>query len=525
MKKILIQLKKIVNHKHFYLLALGVFLLIGIFLRTYEHHDWLRFNADQGRDAAVISGFIDGDLKLPLLGPKAGGTEFKLGPVFYYFQIVSAKIFGDAPDKMAYPDLLTGILCIPLLFFFLRKFFEKNAALALTAIFAVSSYAVSFSRFAWNPNSTPFWTMLSLFAIHEVLQEKKNAKIFWATLAGVAIGVGVQLHTTSLLFLPITTILIFGFLAFKNIKILKYFFIILTMSLLMNVPQLMGEYQTKGANVKAFLVGMQKKQATVPLISKVEQSSICFVEANVQILTGHEISDTCKLKNEAVTLLIFALGAFFVLGGLFLGIYYFRREKDVNAKSFLALIFTYCAVAVLVFVSIAFELSMRFYLVLIFLPFVLLGFWFKFILEKLKNKGFFLVVLLCVTLIGSNLFFVEKYFSKLASYSKNGGTVNVVILSQVEEFANFIVQNSNGKSAVHVEGNKKFLFKAIKPMKYLVERSGSGLTLLEKGSQQQDQYFYVARSNKKASLLKDDSVSVLSHLTHGRFTILLLQKK
>src|SRR6266704_2652101 len=89
-----------------------VFLIVfsvGIFLRTYHHHDWLRFNADQGRDAEIVSAVVDVTMPIPLLGPKAGGTEFKLGGAFYYFEIAAAKIFGNTPDKMAYPDLLTGI--------------------------------------------------------------------------------------------------------------------------------------------------------------------------------------------------------------------------------------------------------------------------------------------------------------------------------------------------------------------------------------------------------------------------------
>ncbi|NMC87867.1 MAG: hypothetical protein GYA69_05505, partial [Candidatus Moranbacteria bacterium] len=76
-----------------------VFLAAGIFLRTYNFHDWLRFNTDQARDAVVVSDFLEGKTALPLLGPKAGGTDFKLGPIFYYFQIISAKIFGVSPDK------------------------------------------------------------------------------------------------------------------------------------------------------------------------------------------------------------------------------------------------------------------------------------------------------------------------------------------------------------------------------------------------------------------------------------------
>src|SRR3989344_5909340 len=89
--------------KHIWILM--AIILLGVFLRAYNFHDGLRFNADQARDATLASQVIDGGKAWPLLGPKAGGTNFRLGPIFYYFQIISGKVFGNLPDKFAYPDL------------------------------------------------------------------------------------------------------------------------------------------------------------------------------------------------------------------------------------------------------------------------------------------------------------------------------------------------------------------------------------------------------------------------------------
>lgn len=502
-------------------------LLIGTFLRTYNFHDWLRFNADQGRDAEVVSAVVDGSEPLPLLGPKAGGTEFRLGPAFYYFEIVSAKIFGNYPDKMAYPDLLTSILCIPLLFFFLRKYFDKNVAFSMSAIFAVSNYAIRYSRFAWNPNSTPFWTILALFAIAEIISQKNNRKFLWSAIAGIAIGIGVQLHTTLLLFLPITAIIIFGYLAFKNIKTLKYFFVILSMALFLNVPQIIYEYQNRGENIKAFFVGAEKKQKKVSFAEKLIQSASCWVQGNIDIISGYEISDTCTFKPEKNKndLAVFIFGTLFVLGGTILGFRYLKKESNPDKKSFLALIFIYMAIVYLIFIPIAFELSVRFYLILIFLPFLLLGFWWKFFAEKIKHYPVILPMILCVLLIFSNIYFVHKYFAELASYKEKGGTVNVTILREAEEFARFIVANSEGVSQAYIDGNKKFLFKAYNSIGYLTKRSGVNLTLTDKNKTLPERYFYMARAKKGEQLLTDDTVEVIQRKTYGKFTILLLQKK
>ena len=96
-------------------IILSVIVLAGIFFRTYEFHDWLRFSRDQVRDVSLIGNALEGKEHLPLLGPNAGTTKFRLGPIYYQFSYMSEKIFGNYPDKMAYPSVFFSILSIPLL--------------------------------------------------------------------------------------------------------------------------------------------------------------------------------------------------------------------------------------------------------------------------------------------------------------------------------------------------------------------------------------------------------------------------
>ena len=73
-------------------LILATIVLLGFIFRAYNFSEWLRFNMDQSRDVILIEKMIS-ENTLPELGPSAGGTFFKLGPAFYYFQLISAKIF------------------------------------------------------------------------------------------------------------------------------------------------------------------------------------------------------------------------------------------------------------------------------------------------------------------------------------------------------------------------------------------------------------------------------------------------
>lgn len=503
-------------------------MVVGIFLRTYNFHDWLRFNADQGRDAELVSSVVEGQASWPLLGPKAGGTNFKLGPAFYDLEIVAAKIFGNYPDKMAYPDLFTGILCIPLLFLFLRKYFDQKISLGMTAIFAVSSYAIRYARFAWNPNSTSFWSILALYAIHEVISHKQSRKFSWSVVAGVAIGIGVQLHTTLMLFLPITTIIVFAYLFVKKENKLKYFLVILTVALLLNIPQFLDLQQTNGANFKEFFRGMKTKQSgESSLLTNVWQGNNTLVQITPNILGGYEMADKFDINlahGHIFDALVFVLSLIFVVGGVVLAVRYFRRETDADKKVFLALLFVYTSSAYLIFIKLAFELSVRFYLVLIFLPFFFLGFWLQFLREKLAARYNLILLITCIALVSSNLFFVQESFTALANYSqKGGGDMDVTILQEAEVFSQFIIDNSSDAKSAYMDGDAKFLFKAYKSIAYLVAKSQIKLVQVNKKSGLPNQYFYLGTIKDRNGFLNDSNIKVLQYRTCGSFAIILVQ--
>ena len=226
-----------------FLALFGLILIVGIGFRTYRFHDFLRFNADQSRDATLASEVLVGKAPWPLLGPKAGGTEFKLGSAFYSFQIVSSELFGVTPVSAAYPDLLFSLLAIPLLFLLLRQYFDTKTALRLTAVFALSYFAVKYSRFAWNPNSTPFWSMLFLLALYQsVIPGERKRWWIWPMVLGVAIGIGVELHTLLLALLPMTFVMVFGYALWKqkNSRLWKHIAVAIAFALLINTPQIVA---------------------------------------------------------------------------------------------------------------------------------------------------------------------------------------------------------------------------------------------------------------------------------------------
>jgi len=503
---------------------LSCIVLAGVFLRTYQFHDWLRFNADQSRDAGVVSSVVEGGEAWPLLGPKAGGTEFRLGPAFYYFQIASATVFGGEPDKMAYPDLLFSILAIPLLFLFLRKYFDVKTALALTAIFAVSPYAIKYSRFAWNPNSLPFWSMLFLFGLHEIVTARENAgkAWLWPVVTGIALGIGVQLHTLSLAFFPIMLAIVSGLMISRRRKVWRAIFTIIIVATVLNAGQIYSEYGTGGKNIGAFLSGIgTKEKKGKGLANAVVKDATCFMDANAYILSSYDRSDTCELKGASKGYGSAGLVAGFLVffGGLILAVRYFVREKDPDKKAFLGIFISYAGVAFLVLLPFSNEVSMRFFLVIVFMPFVLLGMWMKYLSERLPGIGRYAPYVLVVSLVVSNLLAVRNSFSEYAGYATDSDAgMDNVTLKEVELAAGYVVAHSGSSTAVSLGGDAKYLAKSLKSIVYLAGKNG--VKVVRKGNRtDEDMPGFIIENTRQRKKILEKNPEIVEYESLGRFTI------
>jgi hypothetical protein len=523
----MINIVKNIKKETWILLAI---ILVGIFLRTYNFHDGLRFNADQARDATLVGEVINGETGWPLLGPKAGGTDFRLGPIFYEFQIIAGKIFGNYPDKLAYPDLFFSLLSIPLLFFFLKKYFSEKLALALTALFAVSFYAIKYAHFAWNPNSTPFWTMLFLYALLQLAESQGKHRIFWSVMAGVAVGVGVQLHTFLLVVMPLLTIAYFVYLRIevpKKNNLWKSFMIVFVVSIFLNIPQLYNEAKTGGDNVKALFSGVTTKKEDENLLLKAGRVGECFMTATTFTISSVGESDQCnflpvKTAGHIVDIL---LGGLLFLGGLGLGIWRLVKETSEDRKRFLGLILSYAGLMAFFMTPVAYELSLRYFLIITFLPFIFLGLWLEFLIQKFKNNEVVITLTIMIILIALNLWTVRDNFIALNNYteSSNMDGFDNVYLGELAMMANYITAQNNLSQDVLLDGNSQYLFKASKGLIYLTEKQGVHLQPLNKKNSVAGNIVFTlisteSKDNKIKTLEKNSNV--LDFKSFGRFGLI-----
>lgn len=525
--------------RHYILLA-GI-VILGAFLRMYQFHDWMTFNPDQARDAILVQNMIDSN-HWPLMGPQAGNKVFKVGPIFYYFEITAARLFGATAEKMAYPDLLFSILAIILAYFFFRRFFKKNIALIVTFLFGISFFVVNYSRFAFNPNSIPFFTLLFLFALFKVVDYAPKEKLFWAGVLGIAMGVGFQLHAILFISMPLLASLTLGYLFIQKHFIWKSILVTLVLFLLFNTGQLIYEVQNNGANIRTFFTEAQSSagDAERNYLNDFSNDILCHIQANTYIISSLGSGDKCNLSKLArqvekkgvrfnfQKLAIAGFGTVFTVGGFMLFLLYMKKENDLKRKRALTLVVAYCAIFFLILFSVSSKVSMRYFIVIEFIPFLLAGFWIQFVLEKIPNRlSLILAGLFVIALVVFNMFTLKD--AVVAFESKTASTDNVAYFGEVEAMSEYLLQNSNGSKIIYLTGKKSYLSRYGKPLEYFAKQQGVALSkAYNKEKVTADTpFFYVTKKSSERSASAEVIKGFVTEktATFGNVTILKLVRK
>ncbi|MDI6777613.1 MAG: glycosyltransferase family 39 protein [Patescibacteria group bacterium] len=426
---------------------------------------------DQARDAMLVHKAYDsGILQLPLLGPRAAGTFLRLGPAFYYFQYISAKIFNSAdPAVLAFPDALFSILSIPLFYFFLRLYFKKISSLLAVAAHAFSFLAIEYSRFAWNPNSAPFWILACLYSLAKFSQsETKKGKLLWLGAAAAGLGFASQMHF--LVFLTLPMIIAIYFIWSGGWRKLDWKNILLALLILaiLYLPMILSEMKTGGDNMKQFIFALKNKSnADYSLKDKIFQNIFNHGNYYFMLLTSY-MSRTGKFSMIA--------GIVFVTATLLKMFFGLRDEKDKNKRNFLKLISVWFAIIFFVLILFAFQIRPRFFFPVFFLPFVFFAFWLEWLLAwKKKYWAFGAAILISFAVIALNAEATYAWYKSFAKQEElrplKGRFLAVqpmhgVALSHLEAAADFLDSRSKSEGRqIHLYGDMTFRV----PLQYLME--------------------------------------------------------
>lgn len=467
---------------------------IGIFLRTYHFHDFLLFEKDQVRDAIFAEQVATGERGFPLLGPTMRassddeGALFHIGPAYYYLQIFSAMIFGSRAEAMAYPDVIFSILSLPLFFFFMRMYFRRSTSFILMFLYSISFFIIHYSRFAWNPNLIPFFTLLFLLSAQKFLIEKEKISFLWAGIFGIAFGIGVQLHATILLLFPLVWFFLVLYVAIQRKDIWKKALFIFIIALFLNAPQIVSELQTGFQNTKTMFHFSKKNETSKSLAHKSFGATLadtlsCHIESNVYMLfsLGNEDCQFSFVKiveksksgerfraSASSTSILFMF--LFSLFGYGLLLYRFFSETVKRKKESFGLILLFIGTFFCIMLPVVggseFR-EFRYFIPVFFAPFLFVGFFMEYSNSYWKYLIAFLLI--SMALLG-NAHSLSQEASML--YRQEGNDGHAVYYGETEDMVRHIQNRSHFADKVYVMSDRIYTGNIFLPASYIARKVG-----------------------------------------------------
>jgi 4-amino-4-deoxy-L-arabinose transferase-like glycosyltransferase len=173
-------------------------LVIGIFLRFYRFEGFVTFLGDQGRDAIVIKRILTGE-HFPAIGAPTSIGQVYLGPFYYYFIASWLLLFNYNPIGLAVGVAFFSSLYLLINYLIVKELFDKKIALISTIFLSFSYVLIDFSRFSWNPNLLPLFTLLTIYF---VIKSLKTNKWYFFALSGAFLSFSIQLHYLALFLIP-----------------------------------------------------------------------------------------------------------------------------------------------------------------------------------------------------------------------------------------------------------------------------------------------------------------------------------
>lgn len=189
-------MRKILINPYFWLF---VIVLLAAILRFYKLSEYLQFLGDQGRDMLVVKRMLI-DHKWTLLGPSASVGGFYTGAIYYYFMLPFVWLFNLDPVGPAVLNTIFGVGTVILIYCFTSRIFGIKAALIAAFLTAISPGMIYVSRYSWNPNPIPFFSLLTIFLLYLSIEKRKASLTL---LSAVGLGLIVQLHYMALAMVPV----------------------------------------------------------------------------------------------------------------------------------------------------------------------------------------------------------------------------------------------------------------------------------------------------------------------------------
>lgn len=192
-----------------HLLILGLILLIGIFLRTYDLVGRAHLDHDSDLFSWVVKDIVVNH-HFRLIGQLTSAPGIFIGPFFYYLLVPFFLLLKMDPIAASIPITIIGILTLICYYFVFSRLFNKRVGLIITALYAILIPNLDFDRRVVPSTPTNLWVVWYFFTIFMI--SRGNYSVL--PLLGILIGFIWHIHIAL-----IPTLLAIPFAVFVSHKV------------------------------------------------------------------------------------------------------------------------------------------------------------------------------------------------------------------------------------------------------------------------------------------------------------------
>lgn len=396
-------------------------LIISILLRTFYFSQTLNMGTDQSM-AYILANHIIKYQHLLLVGPLTTFWEVNLLPPTYYYIVTLLFLIFKNEVLVSLSFMFAGILAVFFFHLLAKSYFNEKTALISTLLFSYSFQMIEYSRDLWEPHLVPLFVILSFYLLDKC--EKKGKLVFYY-LSLLCFMFSLMYVSSFIILIPY---MIFSWKLltnyFKN-KISSFLFTIISIFALLLItylPVLIFEASRDFPSINILKQAFQGN--TVYLSAKI--NFFLNVIHNLKVFLSSALNSPSDFVLNLVLLLLSAV----LLKKLL-----YTPDKNLRFRNLMLIIF-------LPFILTGFyQQKIEIYRFASIFPFIYLLFGYlinNFISKLNRNFSKIFLVILPVSLIFSYFYYASLSLNKLIS-RRNG-----ILNSSAEQTVSAILKHANG---------------------------------------------------------------------------------
>lgn len=144
-------------------------------------------------------------------------SNFGHSTIFFYLLIASFKLFGFTLFAMRIVPALAGLAAVVAFYFLARRLLGPLPALAAAAFYAVSRYAITFSRISWEASLMPLLETMAVYFLVTGLEQRSKWRL---ALGGGSLAAGIYTYL-AFRFVPVIIIVFLLYIAWREWALIR----------------------------------------------------------------------------------------------------------------------------------------------------------------------------------------------------------------------------------------------------------------------------------------------------------------